>query len=193
MLLPVAERTTRSAISREDHVISGEQLRQTFLPDAMKFYFERKLALLSASEVEIRIEELLKYLTMVVHCSGDIPFSKEIDDVWHYWILQTEQYEELCRKLPGGGFVHHSSNDYTAYSGPAAKTQAADVQRGVAFLASYVMNYGPFEKQRVAYWPLAGWIMERSGWSLPELNAWLGSEKNETSSRSAVLADSCTG
>ena len=156
-------------------MITTRQLREAFLSPQMKFYFDRKLTQLLSQEVDVRIEELLKYLNMAVHCNSDIPVSKEIDDVWHYWILETAEYERLCQKLHGGGFFHHTSNDYAAYVDPEAKNHRIDLTFGVSILSSYVLNYGPFEPDRVKYWPLAARLMERLGWDLDQLNAWLSS------------------
>jgi hypothetical protein len=154
-------------------IMTNEQLRTAFLPPAMKHYFDAKLAPLPSAEVDRRVEEALKYLNMTIHCPGEIPVSKEIDDLWHYWILETKEYEQLCAKLPGGGFVHHSSTDYSAYFNADVKTQKADLRRGVSILGSYVLNYGPLEPDRVKYWPLAERLMEKLGWNVDQLNAWL--------------------
>ena len=154
-------------------MITGKQLRDAFLSPQMSFYFERKLVPLESKEITIRIEETLKYLNMNVHCSGDIPVSKEIDDVWHYWILETAEYDHLCRKLDGGAFRHHSSADYTAHEKSGPRDSRADFRRGVSILASYVINYGPFEQERVKYWPLAQSLMERLQWNVIQLNQWL--------------------
>ena len=154
-------------------MVTNNQLRAAFLPPAMKHYFDTKLAPLPSAEVDRRIEEALKYLNMLIHCPGEVPVSMEIDDLWHYWILETKEYEQLCAKLPGGGFVHHSSVDYTAYFNPAMLMQKTDLRRGVSILSSYVLNYGPFEPDRVKYWPLAGRLMDELGWSVDQLNAWL--------------------
>ena len=156
-------------------MITNQQLRDAFLSPQMKHYFDRKLAPLSSCEVDIRIEEVLKYLNMAHHCRGDIPVSKEIDDVWHYWILETQEYETLCGKLHGGTFLHHMSNDYAMYFDKDAKNQKIDLRRGISILSSYVMNYGPFEADRIRYWPLVERLMEQLHWNLDELNAWLGS------------------
>jgi hypothetical protein len=112
---------------------------------------------------------------MVVHCSGDIPVSKEIDEVWHYWILETVEYQKLCAKLHGGAFRHHSSNDYAEYFDENAKSRRIDLEFGVSILSSYVNNYGPFEPGRIKYWPLATKIMDHLGWDLAQLNNWLSS------------------
>jgi len=122
----------------------------------MKYYFDKKLAPLSSAEVDVRIEEALKYLNMAVYCNGDIPFSKEIDDVWHYWILETAEYQKLCAKLHGRTFLHHSSNDYAEYFDADAKNRKIDLEFGISILSSYVRNYGSFEPDRVKYWLSVG-------------------------------------
>jgi hypothetical protein len=155
-------------------MITGHQLREEFLGPQMRFYFERKLEPLPSEDVLARIEELLKYLNMAVHCNGDIPVSTEIDDVWHLWILQTQEYDELCAKLSGGVFLHHSSNDYALFTDPGAKDRKIDRRIGIAILASYVMNYGRFEADRLKYWPLAARLAESLG-DLARLNALLQS------------------
>lgn len=154
-------------------MISNEQLRTAFLTPAMQQYFERKLADVPPAEVLVRIEELLKYLNLTTHSPGPIPVSDEIDDAWHLWVLQTRQYVELCRRLQGGRFIHHSSNEYEEYADPEVKVRPMDLQRAVSMLRSYVVNYGPFEADRVKYWPLAARVIKHLGWSLARLNAWL--------------------
>jgi hypothetical protein len=156
-------------------MITNQELRDAFLSPQMNFYFERKLAPLPSNEVGIRIEEALKYLNMAVHCSGEIPVSREIDDVWHYWIIETVEYERLCLKLHGGTFRHHSSADYSDYVNDNVKSSDTQLPRGVSILGSYVLNYGPFEQERVRYWPLAESLMKRLAWSVDQLNRWLAS------------------
>ena len=154
-------------------MISNEQLQQHFVTAPMHYYFHRKLAHLEAKEINIRIEELLKYLNMATFCNGDIPFSKDIDEVWHYWIMETVEYEVLCKKLTGEGFFHHSSNDYAEYFNPEVKQQKPDFNRGLEILVAYVLNYGEFEEDRVQHWPLAQRIMELRNWNTQQLNKWL--------------------
>jgi hypothetical protein len=154
-------------------MITNAQLRAQFLTAPMRHYFLRKLAPLPESDVLIRIEEALKYLNMAVHCPGDIPFSREIDEVWHYWVLETQEYERLCRRLQGGRFLHHTSNDYASFFDSSATERRIDLNSGLAILASYVLNYGPIEADRIVYWPLATRLMQRLGGDLGELNARL--------------------
>lgn len=156
-------------------MITHQELRDAFLSPQMKYYFTQKLKPLSSHEIDVRIEEMLKYLNMAIHFNGDIPVSEEIDDVWHYWILETAEYVRLCRKLHGGTIRHHSSKDYAAYSDPDAKTRRMDLTYGISILSSYVLNYGPYEQGRVRYWPLAERLMDHLGWELDQLNDWLSS------------------
>lgn len=167
-------------------MITNEQLRATFLTPAMKHYFDRKLDPLPSNEVDARIEELLKYLNMSVHSHGGIPFSDEIDDIWHYWIMQTKEYMQLCQKLAGGKFIHHSSNDYEEYADPQLKERPLDVTRAVSLLRSYVMNYGPFEPDRIRYWPVARQVCDRLGWSAERLHDWLTSTTAGAAATAAV-------
>jgi hypothetical protein len=153
--------------------ISNQQLREAFLTPQMKCYFERKLPKVPATDVGVRIEETLKFLNIAVFCDGNIPVSQEIDDIWHLWILETREYSRLCASLEGRKFIHHSSNVYAACGGEDAEVHENHLEQDVAALANYVRNYGPFEADRVRYWPLAAHLVENCGMSLGQLNAWL--------------------
>jgi hypothetical protein len=122
---------------------------------------------------------------MAVHCNGDIPVSKEIDEVWHLWILQTEEYDQLCARLSGGVFLHHSSNDYALFTDSGAKDRKIDRRIGIAILASYVMNYGPFETERLKYWPLAAKLVESLG-DLVQMNTLLQSTSHSFETQEAT-------
>jgi hypothetical protein len=139
----------------------------------MRCYFERKLPEVTEAEVVVRIEETLKFLNMAVFCHGNIPVSQEIDDMWHLWILETREYETLCALLEGRRFIHHSSNVYAACAGEGASALENDFEHDVATLANYVLNYGPFEADRIRYWPLAAHLVQTCGMRLEQLNAWL--------------------
>jgi hypothetical protein len=152
--------------------ITNRQLRDALLSPEMKHYFAKKLSPISTSEVRIRIEETLKFLNIATYCHGNIPVSKEIDEIWHYWILETKEYQKLCSSLQGRKFLHHSSNDYLEHFDKNIETRNGLTQN-IAMLATYVLNYGPFEKKRLKYWPLAAHLVEKSGWSVRQLNRWL--------------------
>lgn len=156
-------------------MITNQQLRATFLSPQMKYYFDRKLAPLPSGQVDVRIEELLKYLNMAVHCIGELAVSREIDEVWHHWILETAEYANLCAKLHGRIFLHHSSYDYEEYIDRDKANRRIDLKFDLSILSSYVLNYGPFEESRLKYWPFAGLLMDRLQWDVDQLNDWLSS------------------
>jgi hypothetical protein len=154
-------------------IITHAQLREVFVSAQLKHYFDKKLAPLPSNEVDIRIEETLKFLNMATYITGNIPVSKEIDELWHYWILETQEYRKLCVKLHGGKFLHHTSNDYQEYADPDVADRGIDLEQEVAILSAYVLNYGSFALERVKYWPLAERLMRQRGWDIDALNAWL--------------------
>jgi hypothetical protein len=166
-------------------MITNAQLQQAFVNPRMKYYFRRKLKHLTPAEIDARIEELLKYLNIAVFFEGFIPISKEVDDVWHYWILETVEYENLCKKLQGGVFLHHSSADYISYVNPAVVSDKmpVDLPLHLSILSSYVLNYGPFQSDRVKHWPLAAKLMESLGWDLDELNHRLLSVQSQVTQK----------
>ena len=154
-------------------MFTNQELREAFLPPQMKYYFDKKLTPLPSEEVDVRIEEALKFLNLAAHCRGGIPVTEEIDEIWHYWILETTEYQKLCSKLTGGRMIHHSANDYLSYTDKELKVLRVSIPDGVSILCSYVKNYGPFEPERVNYWRFASAVMKWKKWSLDELNAWL--------------------
>jgi hypothetical protein len=165
-------------------MISNETLRNTFITPGIRYYLHKKLPHLNPALVDIRIEELLKFLNLSHHCSGDIPFNDEIDEIWHLWIMETQEYFALCQKIRGGAdsYIHHCSSDYLAHLNPEIKNQQPDVDRLFNILLSYVHNYGPFEANRIIYWPLALDIQQNSNISLAEFNQWLMGILQEQSS-----------
>jgi len=152
-------------------MITGPQLRAAFVDDATMHYFRHKLPDLGHDELCARLEETLKFLFISSECTGAIPVAREIDEVWHLWILQTAEYAQLCGALPGGEFVHHSSNDYLRYFDDTVG-RGNPLDEDVRMLATYVRNFGPLEVTRIKYWRLASDLAAR-GWSAHEINGWL--------------------
>jgi hypothetical protein len=153
-------------------MITNDQLGAAFLEPPMLRYFRCKFAELPADELRARIEETLKFLFISHECTGAIPVNRDIDAIWHAWILQTREYSNLCERLPARSFIHHSSNDYLRYF-DASIGEQTDLMHDVKMLALYVANFGPFEASRTKYWLLASHLVERRGWSVGELNDWL--------------------
>ena len=152
--------------------MNNDQLLTAFLDPPILHYFQCKFTELRADELQARIEEALKFLFISHECTGPIPVSKDIDAIWHAWILQTLEYSKLCERLPARSFIHHSSNDYLRYFDSSVGEQN-DFVLDVKMLALYVANFGPFEASRTKYWLLASHLVERCGWSVEQLNDWL--------------------
>lgn len=152
-------------------VVTDQELLGRHLSPEMAEYFAHKFADLDAAELHRRVAECLKGLTLLHLLPGDIPFSEEIDAVWHCWLMETAEYAALCRRITGGEFLHHSSADYP----PMRQAQAAQnprhaVRRLLAFFALYVSRFGPIDERRLAYWPAFSELMEAYGWDLARAN-----------------------
>lgn len=152
--------------------ITGQQLCDAYLSEPMLQYFQKKFPQLPRAELLARIEEALKFLAIATYCSGAIPVSKDIDEIWHSWILQTQEYQELCFTLQGEKFIHHSSNSYIEYFDKDVGKHN-NLLLDIKMLAIYVENYGPFQEDRVQYWLLASRLVKEYGWSTQQLNDWL--------------------
>ena len=143
--------------STPEQFILREQLLTEYLTSKMQSYFFKMLPKELPHYIELKIVELLKYLVLAHYIDGPIPFSKEMDELWHLWILQTQQYQELCLSLPGKKFIHHSSNDYGNQDPDIASSEAFSKQ--LSFLVSYRHNFGEFTSDIVQFWPYAKQIM----------------------------------
>jgi hypothetical protein len=168
-------------------MISNAQLAATFLDPPLLNYFRSKFAGLRDEELSARLQETLKFLFISHECVGAIPVSREIDDIWHAWILQTQEYAALCGRLPAGSFIHHSSNDYLRYFDPAIGEESNPLN-DVKMLALYVANFGPFQAGRTRYWLLADHLVDRRQWSVEQLNDWLLSVPNRAFSYPRIRA-----
>ena len=164
----VSERLSQRAF------ISDQEIFETFVTPQMMSYFRAKMPDTSHETIFRRACELLKYLILVQFSPGRILFGREIDDMWHYWILQTQQYARLCEKLPGKSFRHHSSRDYQETAEAAETVTISDaLQRALSFFISYYGNFGPITHDRLACWPVLQQVVKEAGWDLKELNGFL--------------------
>ena len=169
--------------------ISGSDLRTELLEPGMEHYLQAKLPDVSPEELDARVEETLRFLYLSSECAGDIPVTREIDDLWHLLILQTAEYERLCTRLPGGKFIHHCSNQFLAYFGEARRREDS-LRNEVRMHALYVQNFGKFESDRVRYWRLAAYLVQEVGWTTEQLNDWLThSDVQSAEGQAKSLAD----
>lgn len=154
------------------------RLSPVLLDSAMRSYFRRKFADLPDDELDTRIEEALRFLFISHECKGSIPVSREIDDIWHAWILQTQEYFALCEQLPTGRYIHHSSNDYLRHFDPEVG-EHENPREAIRMLALYTANFGGFDESATRHWLLAHHLMARWGWTTQQLNDWLRADESQ--------------
>ena len=129
---------------------------------------------LSKAEFERRLVECLKFIELK-SLKGDnggdalIPVTKSLDQFWHFLILETQYYEELCQRLGQGAFVHHSLGDAKeSLNGPdrIIERLASDL----SWLGAYVGQYGFFENNSSKYWSVVHHLRSHLGLSLHCIN-----------------------
>jgi len=154
--------------------ISDQELLRTFVTPQIVSYLQAKLPGVSPEILIRRVCELIKYLMLIPFSPGRILFGQEVDDVWHYWILQTRQYAQLCEKLPGGTFRHHSSTVYEEIAGVVETPSIPEaLERILSFFISYYRSFGPISQDRIDCWPTLQRVVQEAEWSLDQLNDFL--------------------
>jgi hypothetical protein len=159
-----------------------DMLLATCLPPEMKIYFQKKLPDDEDAWRDTKIAELLKYLYLasISDDDGPILFSREVDDVWHYWILQTRQYRTLCLALPGRRFLNHSSDDYPSTGAEFDQIPATALQnRALQYFCNYYATFGGFTETSARAWPSLGIIQSLWGGGISSVNAFLQKKISE--------------
>lgn len=128
----------------------------------------------TAEAAERQVLECLRYLYLVSRHRDDLaglflPVEQDIDEIWHYLILQTREYPAFCERLPGGFFVHHRSIGYEDYQQEPGREQAAE--EALRWIPLYCREFGPFDEQATAHWTIVRYLREEMGMSLEEISA----------------------
>jgi hypothetical protein len=172
-------------------VSDSSDLLVTYLTPEMKIYFQKKLPDDTAEWLETKIAELIKYLYLVSVSEDDGPilFSQDVDDVWHYWILQTSQYRKLCAALPGQRFLNHSSVDYPS-TGAIIKTipELAIRNRALQYFCNYYATFGEFTEASAKAWPTLDLVRPLCGNDVASINAFLRGKIEQHMQKEAALA-----
>ena len=152
-------------------MITNEQILKLYLTPQMEQYFQKKLYDQDHKVLRYKIAELLKFLSLCHHCDSDIPISNELDHIWHLWIVQTKQYQELCLKLPSKKFIHHCSNDYPSNDNNVSPEEQSD--KTISYLTSYVHNFNYFTEESIEHWPTAKKLYQHFENDIQKLNNYL--------------------
>ncbi len=165
-------------------MISNNDLLKNYLPLKMEKYFYKKLPSENPENIKLKIIEFLKYVLLSEYSGGPIPFSNEIDEIWHLWILQTRQYQELMNALPHKRYFHHCSNSYYD-PGENMVDQETEINRQISILVSYIYSFGPFKEAVLHFWPTALNLYHLHEDNLEKMNTYLISLGKKSDSRSS--------
>ncbi|MEW1658630.1 hypothetical protein ACFU7T_02640 [Streptomyces sp. NPDC057555] len=122
-----------------------------------------------------QITECLRYLYLVSRHRDRLaglflPVEQDIDEIWHYLILQTREYRALCEeRLPGRYFIEHRSIGYEAYQQEPGREQALD--EALRWIPLYCREFGPFDEGALPHWTIIRFLHQRMGLSLAEISA----------------------
>ncbi|MFF2807420.1 hypothetical protein ACFVT2_09570 [Streptomyces sp. NPDC058000] len=172
-----ATAATAPAASAPHRLISVEDLRDLLgapLHTEVIAHFEEKTGA-PREFVARQVTECLRYLYLVSRyrdrLSGlFLPVEQDIDEIWHYLILQTREYRALCeQRLPGGYFIEHRSIGYEAYQQEPGREQALD--EALRWIPLYCREFGPFDEDALPHWTIVRFLHQRMGLSLAEIAA----------------------
>ncbi|WP_437299751.1 hypothetical protein [Sorangium sp. So ce426] len=117
----------------------------SIIPELLSFrapWLEEKLVkdrvVPSCEEAARLLDEVKKYLFLCeANRTRQVPmFSRRIDEVWHQFVLFTEEYAAFGHRF-FGEFVHHTAN--TAPRGPGSRPEMTRAE----FRAAYEALFGP--------------------------------------------------
>lgn len=122
-----------------------------------------------AAELDVQMEECLRFLTLVSERGASfIPLVREVDDVWHALIVQTRFYFDLCDRLPGHRYIHHAT--CTLYEYAEGKDRKTVVRELIDWVPAYVKRFGPFAEDRARYWSVCMFLTDEIGLTLQHIN-----------------------
>ncbi|MCM2389003.1 hypothetical protein [Streptomyces albipurpureus] len=129
----------------------------------------------TTEEVERQVVECMRYLYLISRYRDELsglflPVEQHIDEIWHYLILQTREYVELCEtKLPGGFFIHHRSIGYGDYAQEPGREKS--IEEALRWIPLYTREFGPFDEGALAHWTIVRFLHQRMEMSLAEISA----------------------
>ncbi|MER7518755.1 hypothetical protein [Streptomyces sp. NPDC126499] len=152
---------------------TAEELLGPALHEEVVRHFTAKPDAPSAAVVRHQVRECLRYLYLVSRHPDRLgglflPVEQDIDEIWHYLILQTREYRELCeQRLPGGHFIHHRSISYDAYQEAPGREAAAE--EALRWLPLYTAAFGPFDADALPHWTIVRFLHDELRMSLEEI------------------------
>ncbi|WP_435058223.1 hypothetical protein [Streptomyces sp. bgisy060] len=161
-----------------DQAPTAEELLGPALHEEVVRHFTAEPDAPSATIVRHQIRECLRYLYLVSRHPDRLgglflPVEQNIDEIWHYLILQTREYLDLCeRRLPGGHFIHHRSVSYDAYQEAPGREAAAE--EALRWIPLYTAAFGPFDADALPHWTVVRFLHDELRMSLAEIAGLAG-------------------
>ncbi|MEV0371321.1 hypothetical protein AB0I10_16055 [Streptomyces sp. NPDC050636] len=162
--------TSQPRISTDDlKALLGDSLHS----EAVEHFAEKTDA--PREFVERQVTECLRYLYLVSRhrdrLSGlFLPVEQDIDEIWHYLILQTREYRTLCEeRLPGRFFIEHRSIAYEDYQQEPGREQA--LEEALRWIPLYCQEFGPFDEDALPHWTIVRFLHAQMGLSLTDIAA----------------------
>lgn len=117
------------------------------------------------------LTEVLRYLYLISKAgeSRFVPLTEDADTVWHELILQTAEYHDLCDRLPGRRYIHHTSEEYASFLVSQRNGDAGSARHELLrYFVEYVQCFGVPQAPAAIYWtPMLA--LEATGASLDQL------------------------
>lgn len=119
--------------------------------------------------------ECLRYLYLISAYPEELsglflPVEQEIDEFWHYLILQTREYRFLCeQRLPGRFFIEHRSVAYEDYQREPGREQA--IEEALRWIPLYCREFGPFDEGVLPHWTIVRFLHEQLRMPLADISA----------------------
>ncbi|GAA1935972.1 hypothetical protein GCM10009837_72350 [Streptomyces durmitorensis] len=152
---------------------TAHELLGSALHDEVVAHFAAKPGAPAASVVTHQVRECLRYLYLVSRHPDRLgglflPVEQDIDEIWHYLILQTREYRDLCeQRLPGGHFIHHRSISYDAYQAAPGRETAAE--EALRWIPLYTAAFGPFDEDALPHWTVVRFLHDVLDLSLAQI------------------------
>lgn len=131
-----------------------------------------RISLESNESFDFLLEEFLKFISIQsITDPKFIPVNSDVDEIWHEFILQTNEYERFCKEiLPGKRFIHHGSIGLSDY-GSRESLGSEDLYRHCfEWLGLYAIHFGEFNSRQLKVWTALEFLTTEVNLSLDEIN-----------------------
>jgi hypothetical protein len=159
--------------------ILGEELHQLV---TKHFVIKQKQ---SPEIVHQRLLECLKYLYLVslypqLMKEQFFPLTQEVDEIWHYLIIQTREYIDLCQRLPGTMFIHHKSLPFGDHIQTRLNRKGV-IEELLLWIPLYHRHFGPFESETAEHWKIISFLHHKLKLTWKELENLACSQQDSIS------------